>query len=160
RIWNRPSRQEENPSLQSFPQPTSLPSLPLARASLPAGEKGRGKSIVRRTLSQRARRSGFFQPLRTQLTRDLIFGDQAEEPVLFVSDSSGEEDTVAKRKQVPQTLKLKRRSIGPSDSIEQSSRARIVIVNYSIAEITNPESIRDQRQSAWVIQVAIRHQAA
>jgi 2-amino-4-hydroxy-6-hydroxymethyldihydropteridine diphosphokinase len=35
-------RERMTPSPQSSPQPTPVPSLPLSRASLPAGEKGRG----------------------------------------------------------------------------------------------------------------------
>jgi diaminopimelate decarboxylase len=37
--------QQKVPSPQSSPKPTPAPSLPLARASLPAGEKGRGEAL-------------------------------------------------------------------------------------------------------------------
>src|SRR5438874_13352685 len=71
----------------------------------------------------------------------LIFGNQAEQAVFFISDACGEIDATAKRQQIPQAIKLQRSSIGTANCSEESARRRIVIIDPSIAEIADPEFV-------------------
>src|SRR5437667_355231 len=69
----------------------------------------------------------------------LVFGDFAKEAVRFVGDPRGEINTAAERKQIPQAIKLERRSIGAHERLDKSARDRIVNVNESVTEIADPK---------------------
>src|SRR4051794_7497247 len=71
----------------------------------------------------------------------LIFGDNAEETVLFIGDAGGEEDTFWLWKEIPQPLELKRRSIQSHQRFQESAGGRIVVVNLSVPEISNPQLV-------------------
>jgi len=85
----------------------------------------------------------------------LVLSDDAKETMFFVGDSGGEKDTVAQRQKIPQTVKLKWRSIGAHQRLDESARDRIVIVDETITEIADPESVFHERKSPWGIEVAV-----
>jgi hypothetical protein len=59
----------------------------------------------------------------------LILGDEAEEAVPFVGDSSGEKDTARLREKIPQAIKLERRAIQPPERFDKIAADWIVIVD-------------------------------
>src|SRR5438094_9250826 len=49
----------------------------------------------------------------------LVLSDDAEKTVRFVGDSGGEINSVAQRKQIPQAVKLERRSSGEHERLDE-----------------------------------------
>src|SRR5438874_8376739 len=79
--------------------------------------------------------------------------------MLFIGDSSREINAATKGEHVPQPVELKRCSICRADRAEESAGHRIVIVNFSIAKVSDPEFVSfHQRQSPWRIEIAIGNQ--
>src|SRR2546430_9600251 len=76
----------------------------------------------------------------------------------FIGDSGREINSVTKRKKRPQAFELKRSSIGLADSFEKSAGGRIVIIYFSIAEISDPKFAVHQGQPPRGIQFPVRHQ--
>ena len=68
----------------------------------------------------------------------LVFGNEAEQPVFFVGDSSGEINSVAEWKKIPQTVKLQWRTIGSDQRFEKTARRWIVVVDSAIAKVADP----------------------
>ena len=78
----------------------------------------------------------------------------------FVGNSSGEVNSGAERKKIPQAIKLKWSSIGSIDRSEESAGGRIVIVDLAIAKVADPKlDASDQGESPRRIEVAMRNQA-
>src|SRR6266496_1765470 len=78
---------------------------------------------------------------------NLVLSNDAKETVLFVGDSGGEEDSGILREEIPQAVKLERRSIGAHEPLEEIARHRIVIVDLSVTEIADPKLVFNQRES-------------
>src|SRR5678815_2973933 len=74
-------------------------------------------------------------------SRLFVLRNQTEQAVLFVRYSGGAENSVGERQQIPQPFKLERRSAGGHKRLDESARDRIVIVDATITEVTDPESV-------------------
>src|SRR5438067_834478 len=76
--------------------------------------------------------------------------------MLFIGDSSRKINAVTKNEQIPQSVELKRCSICGADRAEESAGHRIVIVNFSIAKVSDPEFVSfHQCQSPWRVQISV-----
>ncbi len=78
---------------------------------------------------------------------NLVLSNDAKETVLFVSDSSREKDSISEWQKIPQAVKLKGRSIGAHEPLDETARHRIVIVDLSVTEIADPKLVFNQRES-------------
>ena len=94
------------------------------------------------------------------LSSGLIFGNDAEKAVRFVSDAGGEIDSVAQREHIPQAIKLERRAIGPHERLNESARYWIVNVNQSVTEIADPKFAVNLSESPWSIEIPVGDQAS
>src|SRR6266567_6818946 len=84
-----------------------------------------------------------------------IFRDEAEETVLFVSNSSGEIHSGSERKEIPQTIKLNWVAIGPANRLQKNAGSWIVVIDRPVAKISNPQFAVHQRQSPRSIEIAV-----
>src|SRR5437763_8299037 len=112
----------------------------------------------RTPLPGQLRVSGRQGCVRSQYPRSLILvlSDDAEQAVLFVRDSSGEENSSSLRgEHIPQAVKLERRSVGAHQCLDKGARDRIVDVNESVSKITDPEPVFRQSKSPWGIEIPV-----
>src|SRR6266516_1203558 len=80
--------------------------------------------------------------------------------MFFVGDSGGEINSVAEDQHIPQTIKLKGSAIGPVDRSQEGAGRGIIIVDYSIAKISDPELVAlYQSKSPWGVEIAMRNEA-
>jgi hypothetical protein len=94
-----------------------------------------------------------FQYLRLDLW---VFSDDAEEAVRFVGNSSREINSSAQREKIPQTIELEWRSIEAHESFYEIAADRIVIVDESVPEVTDPKvGAFHESKSPWGIEVSI-----
>ena len=76
--------------------------------------------------------------------------------MLFVGDSSGEINSVAEDQHIPQPIKLEWRAIGPVDRSQEGAGRGIIIVDCSVAKISDPQLVAFyQSKSSWRIEVAV-----
>jgi hypothetical protein len=68
----------------------------------------------------------------------LILSDDAKETVPFVCDSGREEDSGILRQEIPQAVKLERRSIRTHERLDEIAADRIVIIDQAIPKIAYP----------------------
>src|SRR5205823_4822550 len=109
------------------------------------------------------RQSGTCRTVATQrynLAGDLIFGDEAEETVLFIEDSgseinAGTAGSKIEREKIPQAINLKRSRIGFADRLNKSAGCWIVIIDGSVTKIANPEFTLHQSESPGRVEIAI-----
>src|SRR5437016_10864846 len=96
------------------------------------------------------------------LGSDSVFSDKTEEPVCFVSDSRSKIDSGGggagrnERKKIPQAIDLERRRIGFTYCFNEIAVCHIVIVDRSIAKISDPELVAlHQSESPGRVEIAI-----
>src|SRR5204863_836072 len=90
----------------------------------------------------------------------LIFRDDAEEAVLFISDAGGEINAVTEREQVPESIELQRRAAGGAQRFQKRASRRIVVVDLAVTEIAHPKFAFNERESPGRIQVSARDHAS
>jgi hypothetical protein len=89
------------------------------------------------------------------LSSGLIFRNDAEKAVRFVSDAGGEINSVAQREHIPQAIKLERRAIGAHERLDEIARHWIVNVNESVTEIADPKFAIHESKSPWRIEIPL-----
>jgi hypothetical protein len=86
----------------------------------------------------------------------LVFGDESEQPVFFVGDSSREKDSARLREKIPQAIKLERCAIEAHERLDKIAVDRIVIIDEAVPEIADPKVAFHESKSPWGIEVPVR----
>src|ERR1044071_8225543 len=76
-----------------------------------------------------------------RVSKLLVLSDDAEEAVLFIGDSGGEENSVGERQKIPQAIELEWSSIGAHERLDEIPGDRIIVVDQAVTEIANPQFV-------------------
>src|SRR2546423_7974186 len=96
------------------------------------------------------------RPRRISLSRASVFGDQAEQPVLFIGTTSREINSVTEDQHIPQPIKLEGSAIGPVDRSQECAGRGVIAGDCSVAKISDPQLVAFyQSKSPWRIEAAV-----
>jgi hypothetical protein len=90
----------------------------------------------------------------------LVFGNQTKQTMLFVRDSSSEENSSAtlSRKHIPQAIELEWCSIRAHKLFNERAGHWIVNVNETVTEVADPKFVFHLNESPWRVEIPVCNQ--